>query len=114
MDPGNSEALATINRVDLKLSQKLGELTTSLPSKSPEFLNARLDNLISAVAFFAEKHQQGLASVAEIGETKSPARRQAIFEAPEVSVLCADDEVRKLKLLGYRPRTVYSPSLNAV
>ena len=110
MNAGSHETIAIINRMDLKLPQKLGELAALLPDTQPESLEVKLSYLMERAEDFAV---ESLSDEGEAGKTKHSSSRQAIFETPEVSVLCADYRIRKLRLFGYRPSELYSPSLNA-
>jgi hypothetical protein len=110
MDAGAREIIAIINRMDLKLPQKLGELAALLPDAQPEPLELRLSGLMRRAEDLAV---QSHSDEGEVDKTKHPSSRQAIFEAPEVSILCADYRIRRLRLFGYSPNGGYSPSLNA-
>jgi hypothetical protein len=110
MDAGAPETIAIINRMDLKLPQKLGELAALLSETQPEPPEARLSNLMQRAEDIASKFLLG---EGEVDKTKHPSSRQANFETPKVSILCADYRIRRLKLFGYNPDEKYSPSLNA-
>jgi hypothetical protein len=111
MDAGSLETITVINRMDLRLSQKIGELAVLLPDTQPEPLEVKLSGLMKRAEDLVVESFSG---EGEVDRTKHSGPRQAIFETPEVSILCADYRIRKLRLFGYNPNGKYSPSLNAM